>query len=76
MNGLWQRLFGTHRDMSREAVLAETDSVLQAAKRVALNSIVDNEEQVKQVTQALRREEVALISLADDVLGAFKRDRA
>lgn len=77
MTGLWERVFGHRKDpeaQARDAVLAESESSLRLAKLVAEETIFANEERVKELRKAVKKEEAALIRLAGGALGAFKRD--
>lgn len=77
MTGLWERVFGHRKDpeaFAREAVLAESENTLRLAKLVAEETIIANEERVKEIRKAVKKEEAALIQLAGGALDAFKRD--
>lgn len=77
MTGLWERLFGRRKTPeadARETVLEESANALKIARLVAEENIIANEERVKEIKKAVRKEEDALYRLAGDALNAFKRD--
>lgn len=75
MTGLWERIFGKKPvDVERTATLAESSSALRVAKRVALENIVSERERRQAVERAVRKEEAALLALAENTLAAFQKE--